>query len=299
MRTYGSQSMVEPLRTVLLRRPDAAFGAADPAKWHYTARPNLEIARREHEALAMVLRQAGAEVVYHNEPLPDHADAIFVHDPAIVTDAGAIILQMGKKLRQGEEEAVARCFQSLGVPILYTLHGDATAEGGDLLWLDHNTLAVGQGFRTNAAGLRQLREALGGIGAEVIPVPLPYFGGAEACLHLMSLISVLDNDLAVIYPLLLPVPFWQLLRERGFQFVEVPEEEFPTMGPNVLAMAPRQCLTIAGNPVTQKRLERAGCQVFTYKGDEISLKAEGGATCLTRPILRGPSPQTGAQTGTV
>jgi N-dimethylarginine dimethylaminohydrolase len=279
--------MVEPLRRVLVRRPDPIFGAADPVRWHYTARPDLEIARQEHDALAMVLHQAGAEVVYHDESLPDHADAIFVHDPAIVTDAGAIILKMGKKLRQGEEEAMARCFQKLGIPILYTLHDGARAEGGDLLWLDHNTLAVGQGFRTNRAGLRQLQEALVGLGVEVIPVPLPYFGGVEACLHLMSLISVIDHDLAVVYPPLLPIPFWQLLQERSFRFVEVPEEEFPTMGPNVLALAPRQCLTIAGSPVTKRRLEHAGCRVFVYKGDEISLKAEGGATCLTRPILRG------------
>ena len=285
-RTYGSQSMVEPLRRVLVRRPDAAFGAADPARWHYTARPNLEIAQQEHAALVSILREAGAEVIDHDAPLPDHADAIFVHDPAIVTDAGAIILQMGKELRRGEEAAMARTFEKQGIPILYTLHGEATAEGGDLLWLDHDTLAVGQGFRTNRAGLQQLQEALGGLGVEVIPVPLPYFGGAEACLHLMSLISVLDHDLAVVYPRLLPTPFWQLLRERGFQLVEVPEEEFATMGPNVLALAPRQCLAIAGNPITRRRLAQAGCQVRTYEGNEISLKAEGGATCLTRPVLR-------------
>jgi dimethylargininase len=286
VRTFGSQSMVEPLRRVLVRRPDAAFGAADPAKWHYTARPDLEIAWQEHEALVTVLRQAGAEVIYHDEPLPDHADALFVHDPAIVTDAGAIILRMGKELRRGEEEAMARCFQRLGIPILYTLHDEATAEGGDLLWLDRRTLAVGQGFRTNLAGLRQLQEAVAALSVEVIPVPLPYFGGAEACLHLMSLISVIDHDLAVVYPPLLPVPFWQLLRERGFQFVEVPPEEFPTMGPNVLALAPRQCLMLEKSPITKARLEEAGCEVRTLKGDEISFKAEGGPTCLTRPVLR-------------
>jgi len=287
MKKYGSQSMVEPLRRVLVRRPDQAFAVEDPAKWHYTARPNLGIARQEHDALVAILRQAGAEVIYLDQPLPDHADAIFVHDPAIVTDGGAVILKMGKALREGEEAAMARCFAKLDVPILDTLHGAARAEGGDLLWLDHDTLSAGHGFRTNAEGLRQLQQALYGLGVEVIPVPLPYFGGAEACLHLMSLISLIDHDLAVVYPPLLPVPFWQLLKERGFQLVEVPDEEFPTMGPNVLALAPRQCLMLEGNPITKRQLEKAGCQVFTYKGDEISLKAEGGATCLTRPVLRG------------
>jgi N-dimethylarginine dimethylaminohydrolase len=174
------------------------------------------------------------------------------------------------------------------VPILHTLRGEACAEGGDLLWLDHDTLAVGQGFRTNVEGLRQLREPLMHLGVNLLPVPLPYFGGPQSCLHLMSLISMVDHDLAVVYPRLLPVPFWEGLRSRGIRLVEVPEQEFATMGPNVLALAPRKCVMLRGNPVTKARLEDAGCEVLTYKGDEISLKAEGGATCLTRPILRRP-----------
>ena len=286
LRSYGSQSMVEPLRRVLVLRPDVDFGTADPQKWHYSSPPDLAIAQQEHDSLVAILRQAGAEILYHDEPLPEHADAIFVHDPCIVTDAGAIILKMGKALRQGEEEAIARSLEKAGVPILYRLRGDARAEGGDLLWLDSRTLAVGQGFRTNAEGLRQLGEALLGLGVKVLPVPLSYFGGPEACLHLMSFISVLDHDLAVVYPSLLPVPFWQELEGRGFELVSVPDTEFATMGPNVLALAPRQCLMLQGNPITRRRLEEAGCQVWTYKGDELSLKAEGGATCLTRPILR-------------
>nr|MBC7246115.1 amidinotransferase [Chloroflexota bacterium] len=287
MRSFGSQSMVEPLRKVVVRRPDRAFATADPLRWHYKDRPDWEIACQEHDALVAILRQAGVEVVYHEEFLPDHADAIFVHDPAIVTDRGAVILKMGKALREGEEAAMARCFKKLGVPILYALHGEAQAEGGDLLWLDHDTLAVGQGFRTNAEGYRQLQEALQGLGVELIPVPLPYWGGAEACLHLMSLISLIDHDLAVAYLPLLPVPFWQYLTRRGFRFVEVPDEEFQTMGPNVLALAPRQCVVLEGNPVTKRRLEEMGCQAFPFPGNEISLKAEGGPTCLTRPVLRG------------
>jgi dimethylargininase len=281
---YGSQSMVTPLQIVLVRRPDAAFGQADPALWHYTARPNLAAAQAEHDAFVQHLRQAGAEVVYHTVPLPNHADAIFTHDPVLICNQGAIILRMGKELRQGEEEAMARQLAVMGVPIHYRLHGDALAEGGDLLWIDERTLAVGQGFRTNAAGLRQLQEALPNV--QIIPVQLPYFQGPDACLHTMSFISLVDHDLAVVFPPFMPVPLWQLLQERGVRFVEVPETEFNTMAPNVLALAPRQCLMLAGNPITQRRLEAAGCQVSTYAGAEISLKAEGGATCLTRPILR-------------
>lgn len=283
---YGSQSMVKPLRTVLVKRPDAAFAVDDPVRWHYAGRPNLEIAQQEHDALVAILRQAGVEVVYHDEFQPDRADAIFTHDPVIVTRRGAVVLRMGKPLRRGEEAAIARRLEALGVPIHYTLRGEALAEGGDLLWVDEQTLAVGQGFRTNAEGLRQLREALEGLGAEVMLVQLPYYGGPEACLHLMSLISLVDHDLALVYPPLMPVPFWQYLKRRGFQLIEVPDQEFGSMGTNVLALAPRHCVLLEGNPITQRRLEEAGCQVQTYQGNELSLKAEGGPTCLTRPILR-------------
>jgi N-dimethylarginine dimethylaminohydrolase len=286
MASYGCQSMVDPLRRVLVKRPDDVFGSADPAVWHYTDRPDLAEAQREHDALTEILRAAGAEVVDHAEPQPGRADAMYVFDPALVTDRGAVILRMGKALRRGEEAALARRFTDLGIPILATLDGTATAEGGDLLWLDHRTLAVGQGFRTNAEGTRQLREALAPLGVEVVPVELPVWTGPEACLHLLSLISLVDHDLAVVYPPLLSVPFWLLLRGRGFRLVEVPEEEFPTQGPNVLALAPGKALMLEGNPVTQRRLEEAGCEVLTYRGREISWKAEGGPTCLTRPLWR-------------
>ena len=287
-KSYGCQSMVDPLRRVLVKRPDRAFAVDNPAAWHYAGRPNLDIARQEHDTLVNILREAGAEVIYHDELQQDRADAIFVHDPAIVTDEGAVVLRMGKDLRRGEEAAVGRRFVGLGVPFHDELHGEARAEGGDLLWMDHDTLAVGQGFRTNEEGLRQLREALEPLGVTLIPVPLPYYGGPDACLHLMSLISLVDYDAAVIYLPLLPVPFWKYLTDRGFRFIEVPEREFESMGTNVLALAPGKCLMLEGNPITRLRLEEAGCEVFTYKGNEISLKAEGGPTCLTRPILRSP-----------
>lgn len=286
MKVYGSQSMVAPLKRVLLHRPDEAFGNADPARWHYISQPDLEEAQAEHDALAATLREAGCEVLYHEGRLPDHADAIFTHDPVIVTDEGAVVLRMGKAQRRGEEAAIAATLEALGVPVLATLEGDATAEGGDLVWLDHQTLAVGRGYRTNAEGFRQLTAALRPLGVETVEVQLPHGDGPTSCLHLMSFISMLDHDLAVVYPPLVPVPFMELLAERGVALVEVPAEEYPTMGPNVLALAPRRCLAIEGNPITRKRMEAAGCEVLTYRGRELSLKAEGGATCLTRPILR-------------
>jgi len=283
---YGCQDMVSPLRTVLVKRPDQAFGTADPQVWHYTSRPDLAVAQQEHDALVELLREGGADVVYHDEYLPDHADAIYAFDPSLVTDSGAIILSMGKDKRRGEEAAMARTYEKMDIPILYTLHGEARAEGGDLLWVDHDTLAVGLGFRTNAEGLRQLREALTEIGVTVLPVELPYYTGPEACLHLLSMISIIDYHTAVVYPPLMSVPFWQELRRRNFSLIEIPESEYATMATNVLALAPRKCLMLEGNPITKRLLEDAGCEVMTYRGNEISLKAEGGPTCLTRPIWR-------------
>ncbi|MFT5194825.1 MAG: dimethylargininase [Cellvibrionaceae bacterium] len=281
---YGSQSMVGSLKRVIVRKPNSTFGNADPEKWHYVSQPNLEKAIAEHDVLVKILTDFGSEVIYHEETLPDHSDSIFTHDPVIVGNDGAILLSMGKPLRVGEEEAIGKTLEKAGVPIHYRLTGDARAEGGDLLWVDEETLAVGLGFRTNAEGLRQLQEALPNV--NVVPVHLPYFTGPEACLHLMSFISIVDHDKAVVYEELMPVPFWQDLKARGFKFAQVPKEEFWTMGPNVLALGPGQCVMLEGNPQTQKNLVNIGCEVVTYVGKEISLKAEGGATCLTRPILR-------------
>lgn len=285
-KTWGAQSMVDPLKRVLVRRPDEAFGNADPERWHYVSQPLLAGAQAEHDGLIATLRDAGCEVLYHDAPMPEHADAIFTHDPVIVTDEGAIILRMGKDLRLGEEAAIARTLEDLGVPIFATLQGEATAEGGDLLWLDHETLAVGRGYRTNGEGFRQLTAILRPLGVDTIEVQLPHGDGPDACLHLMSVISMLDHDLAVVHLPLLPVPFVELLVDRGIELVDVPADEYPTMGPNVLALAPRRCVMLEGNTGTRDRLETAGCEVCTYRGDELSLKAEGGATCLTRPILR-------------
>ncbi|MEM7357408.1 MAG: arginine deiminase family protein [Acidobacteriota bacterium] len=285
---YGGHNMVDPLRRVLVRRPDEAFAVDDPERWHYTSSPDLDAARSEHDALVEILQDAGAEVIYHDVAQPDRADSIYVFDPALITDRGVVVLSMGKTVRRGEEDVLAGRLEVAGVPRWFGLTGEARAEGGDLMWLDRETLVAGRGFRTNAAGIEQLRSGLAEIGVTVFAVDLPYFTGPAACLHLMTMISPLDHDLAVVYPPLLPVPLWELLKERGVEMVEVPESEFATMGPNILALAPRRCLMLEGNPVTHRRLEAAGCEIMTYRGTEISLKAEGGPTCLTRPILRAP-----------
>lgn len=284
---FGVRGMTEPLLRVLLKRPEDAFAVDDPAAWGYASRPDLTAARAEHDALAEILRGAGAEVVYHDEPQPERADAVFVFDPVLITEAGAVVLRPGKTQRRGEEDALARRLEALGVPIVARLGGAARAEGGDLMRLDAATLVAGLGWRTNAAGVAALRAALSRFGVDVVAVELPYWRGPGSCLHLLSLASPLDRDLAVVYPPLMAVSFWRLLQDRGYRLVEVPDEEFATQAPNVLALGPRKCLALEGNPITRRRLEAAGCEVLAYRGRELSLKAEGGPTCLTLPILRG------------
>ena len=281
--------MVGRLRRVVMRRPGDAMAAADPAAWHYTGAIDLEEARRAHDAFADALRAWDVEVLYHDEPLPDHSDSVFVFDPVLVTDRGTLVLRMGKERRRGEEEPLARALQDRGVPVYGRLEGDARVEGGDTLWLDHDTLAVGRGFRTNAEGVRQLRGLLEPLGAKVLDYDLPYFTGPESCLHLLSLISPVDVDLAVAYPPLMPTAFWGELRRRGIRLLQVPEEEFVhTQATNVLTVAPRKCIMLDGSPVTRKLLEMADCEVVTFPGAPLSFKAEGGPTCLTRPVLRDP-----------
>jgi len=286
---YGAQSMTGRLRRVMMRRPGEAMAAADPASWHYTSAIDLPEARRAHDALADALRAWDVEVLYHDEPLPGHSDSVFVFDPALVTDRGSLLLNMGKQARRGEEEPLGRALELCGVPVYGRLEGEAHAEGGDTLWLDHDTLAVGRGFRTNAEGVRQLRALLAPLGVTVLDYDLPFFTGPEACLHLLSLISPVDADLAVAYPPLMPTALWTELKRRGIRLLEVLEDEFRhTQATNVLTVAPRRCIMLGGSPVTRELLEMADCEVVTFPGEPLSFKAEGGPTCLTRPVLRDP-----------
>jgi len=279
--------MVLPLKRALVKRPDESFNVDDIQQWHYTARPDLPAAQQEHDMFVETLKSAGVEVLYHEYGAAGLADGIFAHDPVLQTDKGAIILRMGKSLRRGEEAALEKSLTKLDIPIIYRLHGEATAEGGDMLWLDENTLAVGRGYRTNDEGIRQLQEALHPLGAEVAVYQLPYFWGPEACLHLQSLISFVKDKMAVVYLPLMPVPLVEYLQQQQIKLIHVPQDEFEkTMGTNVLALGNNKCLMLAGNTHTITELQKEGVEVHVYKGDEISLKAEGGATCLVRPIYR-------------
>ena len=258
------------------------------AQWgalNFTGPPDLGRATDEHNRFIEILQSAGAEV--HLLPRDDRTtlDSIYVRDASIVSAAGLILCTMGKPQRADEPAAQEQALGGLGIPVAGRIVAPGRLEGGDLVWLDARTVAVGRGYRTNAAGIGQLRLLLGET-VDVVEVPLPHWRGANDVMHLMSLISPVDRDLAVVYSPLLPVPFREWLLERGMRLIEVPRQEFDTMGTNVLALGPRRCLMLAGNRLTRRALEAAGCDVLDYEGFEISIKGAGGPTCLTRPIRR-------------
>jgi dimethylargininase len=280
------QDQTARLRRVLVRPPEQANLAAW-AEYDWRSEPDWPRAADEHAAFRGLLAAAGVDVLTVQTPVPGDPDEIYTYDPVLLTDAGAILLRPGKPGRRDEPHALAQDLVAAGLPITGRLEEPAVAEGGDMFWLDTTTLLVGRSYRTNDDGIAQLREQLEPMGARVIGFDLPHMLGPDKCLHLMSLISPVDRDLAVVYLPALPVGLVQLLRRRGVEMVEVPEAEFESMGPNVLALAPRVVLALDGNPQTRRRMETAGIDVRVYKGDEISRKGDGGPTCLTRPLDRG------------
>jgi dimethylargininase len=282
-RKFGCQSMTGRLRRVLVRPPAPGSWAAWKA-FGWRAEPDPGRLREEHEAFTELLRGSGAEVVVAGTPQGANPDSIYVYDPALVGNDGALMLRPGKEGRRGEVEVMAADFVEARVPIAARLQAPAMGEGGDTLWLDERTLLVGRGYRTNDEAIRQLRDFLPGV--DVVAFDLPHFHGSGEVMHLMSLLSPLDVDLAVAYPPLMPVRLVELLADRGIELVEVPDEEFETMAPNVFALAPRVALALEGNDETRRRMEAAGVDVRVYQGDEISRKGDGGPTCLTRPLLR-------------
>ena len=267
---------------MLVRRPLAEDAAAWKA-YGWRSAPDLASAQAEHEAFCVLLEDGGAEVVV-SEHDPGNPDAIYTYDATLVGSEGAVLLLPGKEGRRREPEATAGELERAGVPVVGRVELPATVEGGDTVWLDERTLLVGIGYRTNVEAPDALRAAFPGV--DVIAFDLPHWNGAGEVMHLMSFISPLDRDLALVYPRIAPTRLMWLLAERGIGVVEVPDEEFESQGSNVLALGPRRALALEGNDETRRRMERAGVDVVTYRGDEISRKGDGGPTCLTRPLLR-------------
>ena len=283
--------MVDPIIRVLIKHPKDAYQNQakvneQSSQLHYFGIPDYEKALSDYEKLVGFLESSGVEI--HFLPADDTTslDSVYTHDPCVISNGGIILCTMGKEARVPESKAMEAYFESIDIPILGRIESPGTLEGGDVVWIDDRTVAVGEGYRSNAEGIRQFKNLLGNHVDEVILVPLPHWTGSADCLHLMSNISPIDHDLYLVYSRLLPVPFRQYLLDRQIKLIEVPDEEYDSMGCNVLAVAPRKVIMIEGNPITQKRLENEGVDVHTYDGTEISIKGSGGPTCLTRPFLR-------------
>jgi N-dimethylarginine dimethylaminohydrolase len=290
---WGNQALSEygPLSSVLVKHAREAFinEATIQAQWkllNFSAPPDLLRALDEYERFIAIIAATGCEMLWLAADGKTTIDSIYTRDASMVSERGIIVASMGKASRAGEPEAHECALRENGRLIAGAIAAPGRVEGGDVIWLDHRTIAVGLGKRTNAEGIAQLRHLTGDSVDELIVVPLPDYPGQHDVMHLMSLISPVDKDLAVIYSRLLPETFRQTLQQRGYQFVDVPDEEFDTMGGNVLAIAPRECVMLNGNPKTRAALEKAGAHVHVYDGEEISLKGGGGPTCLTRPLAR-------------
>ena len=283
---FGVGSMVHELRRVLVSEPSGRLATADPGEWHYTGPVDLGIAQAEHLAFRELLEGLGVEVITASDRGVS-ADSIFVHDPVLVTPRGSIGLRPGKTLRRPEVAPLLTALEEAGVPTLGSLT-EGVCEGGDLLWVDEATLVAGCGYRSDPVGLGQLASLLSQQGVALEVFDLPVFEGREACLHLQSLISLVRDDLALVHLPLMPVRLVEWLAEREIECVPAPPEEFRTQSTNVLCVRPGELVTLDVNVRTRRLLEARGCVVHPYVGHEISLKTEGGATCLTRPVLRSP-----------
>lgn len=284
--------MYAPLKHVIVKHPQDAFRSQDHLRdewktFNYSSEPNFDEALREYAEFIAILEKYVDKIDYLPESESVGLDSLYAHDPVKFTPKGAIILKSGKTLRQPEAAVYKDFLLDKGIPIIGELSGDAVSDGGDIVWLDDRTLVVGRGYRTNDEAIRQLKNMTADTVDEFIVVQLPHDLGEAECLHLMSFISMVDKDLAVVHSRLMPVFFRQLLIERGIQLIEVLNDEYDALGCNVLALAPRVCVIPQGNPITKQQLLNAGATVYEYKGNEITAKGTGGPTCLTCPVVRG------------
>ncbi|MFC4803117.1 dimethylarginine dimethylaminohydrolase family protein [Neobacillus sp. GCM10023253] len=283
--------MYKKLNRVIVKHPKDAFISQEHLgrewkRFNYINEPDFLKAQHEYEQFIAIIKEHVGNIEFLPVSERVGLDSLYAHDPVKFTPKGAIILKSGKTLRQPEAEVYKDFLQEKEIPIVGELTGEAVADGGDLVWLDDRTLLIGRGYRTNDEAIRQIKEMVADQVEEVIVVQLPHDQGENECLHLMSIISIVDKDLAVVYSRLMPVFLRQMLIKRGFRLVEVPEDEYLRLGCNVLALAPRVCMMVSGNPFTKQQLINAGATVYEYDGNEISYLGTGGPTCLTCPVER-------------
>jgi N-dimethylarginine dimethylaminohydrolase len=288
----NGHSMVGALRKVMVCRPQAA-GWNDPKRvaqsrdLGFPRPPQFALAIEQHAGLCRILGMVGAELLELPGSPDLTLDAVYAHDSSLPTDFGVILMNPGKKNRIREATRHAECFASAGIPVLGAIREPGTTEAGDMVWIEDRTLLIGRGYRTNAAGIEQMRELLAPHGVEVRSTPLPHGAGPAECLHLMSLISLLDERTALVDLSWLAVETVELLEEHGYGFIEIDASERGTLACNVLALGNGRLVAIAENTNTNQRLRKAGFEVFTFGGSEICINGSGGPTCLTRPLLRG------------
>ena len=285
---FGVASMSSRLKRVAVRKPSAIL-RADPTEWHYRKAVDPERLLGQFFSFIALIDRSGVEILWFDDEPDDLADSIFAYDPSFMTPHGAIILRPGKLKRRGEVEVHRRFYEALGIPIVGEITGEGTVEGGDCFWLDSSTLAVGRGFRSNENGIDQLRGILSDVDINVVQFELPSQGDPDACLHLMSVVSPLDHDLALVYEPLLPDNLQSVLKDFGYDLLFAPVHEFESsygLSLNVLAVSGREVIAIEGFDETRALMENAGCIVSTFPGDELCIPCEGGPTCLTRPVLR-------------
>jgi N-dimethylarginine dimethylaminohydrolase len=279
------------LKSLFIKKAEDAFvsGANIEKQWkqlNYLSKPDFKKAISDYEHLESILKQYAENIFYLPVDGKVTMDSIYCRDAAIATNKGMILCNMGKPARSNEPQAEQKAFEKNNIPVLGIIKSPGTVEGGDVAWLDEHTLAVGHTYRTNEEGIRQLRELLAPIEVDVVIAELPHYKGPSDVFHLMSIFSPVAKYLAVVYSPLMPIAFRKLLLQRNYKLIEVDDEEFESMGCNVLALSPRECLMVKGNPKTKSQLERSGCKVIEYAGHEISVKGGGGPTCLTRPVWR-------------
>ena len=280
--------MAGRLERVALRKPGAIL-TADPDRWHYSKPIEPSHLTKQFDAFADLLADKDVEIVWFDDEADDLADSVFTYDPSFMVGDGAVILRLGKELRLGEAELHRRFYQHQQIPILGQVESPGRIEGGDCFWLDPSTIVVGRGFRTNQAGIDQFRAIVEPAGVSVESYDLPYLHGPEACLHLLSVVSPLDQDLALVHAPLMPTALYQRMVTAGYELLHAPSSEFEAsngLSLNVLATAPRRCVAIAGFPKTKRMMLNAGCDVAVFEADELCMPCEGGPTCLTRPLLR-------------
>ena len=288
---YSCHNMVNPIKKIILKHPKDAFKDQDTinkqfSRLNYFEAPNFNKAISDYDKFVGLLISFDIELHFLPKDNSTSIDSIYTHDPCVVSNNGVILCNMGKKARLAEPNTMEDYFKSIQMPILGRIKAPGTLEGGDVVWIDEKTIAVGEGYRTNKEGIKQLKYLLSDQVENVISVPIPHWTGPEDCLHLMSNISPIDHNLYLVYSRLLPVPFRKYLLDRNIELIDVPDEEYESMGCNVLAVAPRKVIMINGNLITKQLLEKKEIEVYTYDGAEISIKGAGGPTCLTRPFVR-------------